>query len=1216
MTFQDVLAQAMDWLRRDKRITYRALRRQFGLDDAYFEDLKSQLLFSHVVIDEDGQGLVWTGASEMPAEGEGRFQAALAAVTTMLQREGRVTYRKLKHLFSLDDVQLAEIRDELRLSRLAVDEADQVLVWTGETRPNMQPGEAVPSQPSTAATATITPAPLAPQPTRSAPEAERRQLTVMFCDLVGSTDLSGRLDPEDLREVIRAYQETAAEVIERYEGHIAQYLGDGLLIYFGYPLAHEDDAQRAVHTGLGIVNSISLLNQRLEANYGFELAVRIGVHTGPVVVGEMGGGGRHENLALGETPNIAARLESLARPNAVVISPVTAQLVQRSFILEEFGQHKLKGVAELMQVFRVLSPSKMRQDEDESLPDRRVLLMGRDEEVGLLLRCWEQSKAGLGQVVLISGEAGIGKSSLVARIRVQAAQEGYTRITFRCSPYHTNSALYPVIAYLEQMLGFERDDRPETKLDKLEQTLASTNLPLHEATPLMAMLLSVPLEDRRPEPTLPPQQQRQQTLDTLVSWLIEKAERQPTLAVWEDLHWADPSTLEMLGLILEQAPIVSILNVLTYRPEFSPPWPSRSHMTPITLNRLERPQVEALITHLADGKVLPREVVEHIVFKTDGVPLYVEELTKMLLTSELLQEETGQYVLTGVLNVLAIPDTLQDSLMARLDQMRTAKEVAQIGAVLGREFTYELIQAISSQNDASLQASLIQLVDAELLYQRGRPPRARYLFKHALIQDAAYASLLRSQRQQYHQRIANILEAQFPETIESQPELVAHHYTESGLSDQAMDYWRKAGQQAVEHSAYEEATRHLTKALELIPTLAESPERNKRELDILLTMREALDATKGHAPSEMEAVLTRARDLCQQVEESPQLFGVMRALASFHFIRAEVQTALELSDQCLILAQHLQDPIYLYHAHRERGLRLWFHGELIRAKKNYEQAIALHDRYRYDAHIMTRMQPGALCRSRTYIALVLWFLGYPDQALVRMREALALAEELSHSLTLGNTLTWAAMFHLYRRETQEAQNYAEAAIELATEHGFPQWVAEAKVPRGWSLMMQGQEDTGIAQIYEGQAGYQATGSQVLVPHYLGLLAEAYGKQKNTDKGLALLEEALGMADKTEVRKDKPELHRLKGELLLQQSLDNHLEAEACFQQALDISRDQQAKPWELRAAASLARLWQSQNKRQEAYDLLLPVYAWFTEGFDTADLIDAKALLNELEAEG
>ena len=908
MDFYQVVDQVVELLRHRGRVSYRALQRQFGLDDAYLEDLKAELIVAQrLAVDEHGQILVWTGGatSTMPFQavsatppdtprrleaGHGdsggiRLYGALHLALVLLQHEGRLTYRTLMQLCGLDLALMEAVRDELLFKRVARDEHGQGLVrreegsavrasplvtrdatdWLETPPPGLpaivpvhEPTTAMDSTPAAAPSPWAAAADYSPLPTSLdasgtiseavlwAHEAERRQLTVLFCDLVGSTTLSGQLDLEDLRAVVRAYQETAAVVMQRYEGQIAQYLGDGLLVYFSYPQAHEDDAQRAVHAGVELIEAIGELNTRLDASYGVQLAVRLGIHTGPVVVGDIGGGGRHEQLALGETPNIAARLQDLAAPNTVVISPVTARLVHQTFVLEDLGASALKGVAEPMAVWQVLGPRTPSRHDDEAAHHRTPFLVGRDEELGLLRRRWEQSKEGLGQVVLLSGAAGLGKSSLVAALRAQVGREGYARLTLRCSPYYTNSALYPVIAYLQQVLQFEWTDPPETKLAKLEQGLQTYRLPREEVVPLFSALLAVPLSaERYPARSVSPQQQRQQTQDALVAWLLEEATRHPVLAVWEDLHWADPTTLELLELLVDQIPTAAMLHVLTFRPEFSPPWPTRSYMTPITLNRLERPQVEALIAHLADGKALPAEVVAHIVAKTDGVPLYVEELTKMLLASDLLRAEAEHYVLTGPLSTMAIPETLQDSLMARLDQLTTAKEVAQLGAVLGREFAYDMLMAVSSQDEATVQDGLARLVAAELLYQRGRPPRARYIFKHALIQDAAYASLLRSTRQQVHQQVAQLLETRFPEIVETQPELVAQHYTAAGCAEQAVPYWQRAGEQASDRSAYLEAVSHLTTGIELLKTLPETPARTQHALTLHIALGAALQMAKG-----------------------------------------------------------------------------------------------------------------------------------------------------------------------------------------------------------------------------------------------------------------------------------------------------------------------------------------------------------------------------------
>lgn len=1151
-------------------------------------------------------------------QAEARFQTAVQAVLGLLQRDRRITYRSLKWTFGVDEALLEEIRDELTFRHLARDEAGKGLVWTGTSQPDVPPAAApLPTPaPPPAALASVSPMTHTPhhEPMVSVgtlpTDAERRQLTVMFCDLADSTVLAQLLDPEDLREVIRAYQATAAAVIDQYADYIAQYLGDGLLVYFGWPVAHEDDALRGVHAGLGIVEAITTtLNPRLHREKGVQIAVRIGLHTGPVVVGEMGGGGRHEHLATGDTVHIASRLEGLAAPNTVVISSVTARLVRQAFGLEGLGRHTLKGVAEPMQIFRVRGPLETQADRPTvaGVP----FLVGRDEELGLLRRRWEQAKERLGQVVLLSGAAGIGKSALTEVLRAQVRDEGLPRLALRCSAYHQNSALYPVITHVERVLGFDRADAPATRLGKLEQGLRPYRLRLDEMVPLFAALLSVPLDGRYAAPTLPPQQQKQQMLDTLVAWMLAEAERQPVLVAWEDLHWADPSTLEMLGLVLEQTPTVPMLHVLTFRPEFILPWPTRSHMTPITLTRLERPQVEALITRLAGGKALPAEVVQHIVAKTDGVPLYVEELTKMLLQSALLRQEAEHYTLTGPLGSVAIPDTLQDALMARLDQLHTAKEVAQVGAVLGREFAYEMLQALTPQDEATLQASLAQLVGAELLYQRGRPPRATYMFKHALIQDAAYASLLKSTRQRVHQQIVQLCETRFPEVVATQLEVVARHCAAAGQNEIAIRYWQRAGQRAIQGSAYAEAIAHLRQGLAVLTMLPETPARLQQELDLQVALGPALRATQGNADPDAERVYARARELCAQLGDTPQLFPVLRGLMLYYQTRGDLQTASQLGEQLLRLAQAQPDSAPRLLAHYALGTVLFNRGEPALAQTHYMQALELYDPQAHRA-LAVRYGLDLGVASHGLLAWVLWSPGFPAQALQHSQAACTLAQEVAHPYSLAQALVFAAAVHQYRREVLAAHAQAAAATTLATAQGFAQWLARGTVLYGWALAPKGQSAAGIAAIRQGLAAELATGSTLLQPYFLGLLAEAYGAGGHPDAGLTALAEALAVMDTTGGRFYAAELHRLKGALLLQRAVPDAAQAEACFHQALDIARHQQAKALELRAATSLAHLWQSQGKRAEAHALLAPIYGWFTEGFDTADLQEARALLDEL----
>jgi predicted ATPase len=771
--------------------------------------------------------------------------------------------------------------------------------------------------------------------------------------------------------------------------------------------------------------------------------------------------------------------------------------------------------------------------------------------------------------------------------------------------------LYPIIEHVQRALQFQPGDVPATKLDKLEQVLSGYSRPLEEVVPLYAALLSVPMpEERYLALNLSPQQQRQQTQDALVGWMLEEAERRPTLAMWEDLHWADPSTLEVLGLVLEQTPTVPMLHLLTFRPEFEPPWSTRSHMTPMTLNRLERPQVEALVTRLTRGKALPAEVVEYIVTKTDGVPLFVEELTKTLLTSELLHEHVDHYALTGPLSRVAIPDTLQASLMARLDQMNTAKEVAQLGAVVGREFPYALIQAISPQDETTLQAGLTQLIEAELLYQRGRPPRAKYLFKHALIQDAAYASLLKSTRQQVHQRIATLLEHQFPETVETQPELVARHFTEAQDDERAVHYWHEAGRRTVARSAHAEAVHHFTKGLEVLVRLPETVERTQQELTLQLGLGRSLMFSKGYGAPELEPVYTRAQTLCDQVGDTRRHAAASTALWSYYLFGGQLPKAREMAEQTLRQASSQTDPRQLVAMYNAMGQTCHAAGELVQAHTHFDEAIALYDRHDHRRTVTGVQDYGVTCRA--YMALVLWGLGYPAQAHQRRHEALALARAVEHPVSLAVALVFSAMLSRELRQVQTVLDETETAGALCTSHEINFWLAQAMIYRGWALGMKGQGEEGIEQMRQGMAVRGATWAEAEWTRYPVMLAEVYGKMGQADQGITLLGEALARIDRHAYQLDAAERYRRQGELLLQRSPDAAADAELCFRHALDVSRRQQAKSLELRAATCLARLWQSQDKRQEAHDLLASVYAWFTEGFDTADLQEAQALLDGL----
>ncbi len=1124
MTFKEILEQIVKWLEQDGRVSYRAVKRQFELDDAYLEDLKDAICYAYPVKD-DGQGMIWVGTDK-------------------------------------------------------------------------DAGKPTPADRLSASTTSTT--------------AERRQLTVMFCDLAGSTALSQELDPEDLREVIRSYQETATEAIAKYDGYIAQYLGDGLLLYFGWPRAHEDDPKRAVYSGLEIIKRIqSDLNIRLNTQYGVQLSVRIGIHTGPVVVGQMGTAGRHENLAMGDTVNVASRLEGLADSNTIVISSTTERLLHNAFAMADMGRHKLKGVAESINLFRVIGAQDVHLAEELSATRNMPFLVGRDEETGLLLRRWNQSKEGLGQVVFIGGAAGIGKSVLVKTIRIHVRNEDFSDLTFRCASYHQNSAFYSIISRLEKRLGFEHDDSIEDKRVKLEQYFKGTPRSYEDFVRPIGSLLSILLDPDAQEQEFTSQKLKQDTLDALIGWLVWEAQRSPLLVIWEDLHWADPSTLELIELVLEQIPTVSMLSVLTYRPEFEIPWPTRSHITSLTLNGLERPQTEAYIAHLAQNRSLPDEVVEHIITKTDGVPLFVEELTKMLLDSGLLSEEESKFVLVGSLSDLAIPDTLQDSLMARLDRLNAAKEIAQLGAVLGREFEYKLLQAISPQDEEKLRASLIKLVDAELLYRRGRFPRSTYIFKHALIQDAAYASLLKSKRQKIHRLIAQTLESEFTDIRKNQPELIAQHYTEAGDREKACAFWHEAGLFARQRSAHAEAIAHFKLGLKVLETFSDSDDHSLTELNMRVGLAPSLVALKGGASKEVGELLIHARDLSTQLDLTAHLFPILWGLTSYYLVGADHFSAREIGEELVVLAESSKDPVHHTLARFCVGMAEHCLANFGTASGHMRTGISYYRPEHHREHI-TRYGIDLGVFTQSFVTQSIWFTGLPSQALQMSTKALSLAQELDHPFSLSMACGYAAMYHQIRGDVEQTYKLAIETVEVSDEHQFVYYGAWGKILRAWALAMQGNGNQSEEDIRAGMHILDETGTRRSKPYFLGILAEVVSLQGNVEGGLELLTKALMEGDRLKEPWWISELHRLKGEMYLQ--LGDRLDlAERCFEKALDVARAQDAKPLELRTAISMAKLWQQQAKVDEAHTLLQQSYGLFSEGFDTPDLLQAQEVLEALQ---
>lgn len=1130
------------------------------------------------------------------------FKQAIREAVWFLLTEGRVSQRRLRHEFDLDEDQLDAIRHELvDVKGWAVVEPDDVLAWAG-------------AEPSAARS--LPPAAIQqsrssePAPTETLPVGERRQLTVMFCDLVGSTALSTQLDPEDMQNLIAVCHDVVGPVIRRYDGFIAKYMGDGILIYFGYPQAREKDAERAVLAGLAVIEAIPQLNARVSVDLQTELAVRIGIATGTVVVGEsIGEGAAQERAVVGETPNLAARLQDLAPSNGIVISSTTKELVGDGFACLDLGLQELKGIDGPTAAWQVTGEDDGEFEGEIGAAAEIPPLVGRQEELGLLSRAWQQSKEGSGQVVLISGEAGIGKSRLIEAISAEVRNDGFTRVTLRCSPYHSNSALYPVVTQLSRAMGWAADDDAAAKLAKMETVLAGYQFPSEDTIPLIAALFALPLpEDRYPPLTLTPQQQRLNTLDAVLAWLLEEAERQSVLTVWEDVHWADPSTLELLEMMIEQCPTVSALNALTFRPEFVPTWPARSYCVPLTLNRLERPEVEALIQQQAGGKSLPREVMEHIVGRADGVPLYVGELTRAILASGSLNETDDSYELSGPLSELSIPATLQDTLMARLDKAPRAREVAQLGAVFGREFPYDMLKDVAAIEETALREGLGQLVDAELLYQRGRPPRAKYMFKHALIQDAAYQSLLKRTRQQYHKEVAALLATGYAETVETRPEILAHHYTEAGDRGQAIDHWLRSGQLALQRSANHEAIGHLSRGLALLP---EGDQNASQELAIQRLLGTAFMAAKGYGAPETAEAFDRARQLCTVVEDD-SIYPVMFGLWVTALTRAKHPAASEITDEMLDLVRRTDDPYAKFAALMMSATTHLHRGNLLDAKdyfdSNVETIEALGSKERSATAQLYGLDMAAA--GYAYSAWAEWLLGYPDSALKRCQMALESLDISQHHYSRSRALYWCAVVNQLCGDWQEVSDLAAVAVDEAKEHGLPMVVSVGRIMHAAAdAALNGIEDQS-SEIAEALDVYAATGARFQAPYHRTLMAALLLRMGKIDAGLEFNSATWQIVQETGEHCFSAEIQRLKGELLSSDS--RRADAEASFLAALETARAQDAKSLELRTAISLARLWSGEGKRTEARDLLNPIYAWFTEGFDTRDLTVAKSLLEEL----
>jgi class 3 adenylate cyclase/predicted ATPase len=961
-----------------------------------------------------------------------------------------------------------------------------------------------------------------PAATSATPQdaAERRQVTVMFSDLVGSTALAARMDPEDLREIIAAYQKCVAGTVGRFGGFIAKYLGDGVLIYFGYPHAHEDDAERAVRAGLELIAAVGALKAVSS------LQTRVGIATGLVVVGDLiGTGSAQEQAVVGETPNLAARLQALAEPNTVVIAEDTRRLLGSLFELQDLGAKELKGIAEPVRAYAALRPSVVESRFEALHGAVLTALVGRDEEFELLLRRWSKARSGEGQVVLLSGEAGIGKSRLTAALLERLADEPHTRLRYFCSPQHTDSAFYPIIGQMERAAGLVHDDAAQTKLDKLDAVLAQTSTSKRDAA-LFAEMLSLPNDGRNPTLDLTSEQRRQRTLEALVSQMEALARQNPVLMILEDAHWTDPTSLEVFGRVADRVRSLRVLLMVTFRPDFDPPWVGRPYVTFLAINRLGEREILAMIEGVIGNKPLPANIRQDIIERTDGIPLFVEEMTKAVL--EAGGEEATERAVAGIpSSSIAVPASLHASLMARLDRLGPAKEVSQIGAAIGREFSHTLLEAVAGKPKAELASALDRLVAAGLLFRQGLPPQATYLFKHALVQDAAYGTLLREPRRALHARIAEALESQFAEIAENQPELLARHCTEAGLIEKAAGLWGKAGQRSLARAALLEGSEQLRRALDQIATLLATPDLRREEIKLEVAFANVLSLT----------------------------------------------------------------------------------GDLVDGKEHYDRALAIYDPAEHRP-LTTRSGRDVGVTLLSFRSSCLWQLGYPAASLNDAERAVKNARETGHATTLVYALGRAGTSYIFCGNYAAAHAQLDEAIALADERGK----ALGTAMRGWLFAVTGNALDAVRAITSGITSLRSTGATLYEPWHLWHLAIAYAELGQPDDARHCIDDAIDKVERSKEKWAEAEVHRIAGEIALKSLAPDPERAEAYFNHALAVARQQQAKSWELRAAMSMARLWREQGKRDEARHLLAPVYNWFTEGFDTLDLKKAKALLEELEA--
>jgi class 3 adenylate cyclase/predicted ATPase len=1173
------------------------------------------------------------------------FDEILAQALDLLHREGRVSYRALKRRFALDDEYLEDLKAEIiEAKQLAVDEGGTVLVWSGRG------GRENPEQPgipdTDARRQTRDPRPVSYTPkhlaerilaerealaARGAPDGERKTITALFADLKGSTALIEDLDPEEARALIDPALTLMMEAVHRYEGYVAQSLGDGIFALFGAPLAHEDHAQRALYAALRMQEEMRQYSDRVRLEKGVPLQIRVGLNTGEVVVRSIRKDDLHTDyVPVGHSTNIAARMEQLATPGTIVVSAHTHKLTAGYFAFTALGEVQVKGLSEPLAIYEVRGVGPLRTRIQVAAHRGFSRFVGRQPEMAQLERALAQTTAGQGQIVGVMGEAGVGKSRLFHEFKVVHHSGCLVLETFSVS-HGKASAYLPLLELLKHYFQFSVQDDERTRREKIGGKVLMLDRSLEDTLPYLFFLLGL-VEPTSPLQQMDAQIRRRRTFEAIKRLLIRESLNQPLILIFEDLHWLDSETQAFLQLLSESLATTRILLLVNYRPEYQHEWGTKTYYTQLRLDPLGQAEAQEFLTALLGEGAELRALKQLMLEKTEGNPFFMEEIVQALVEQGVLVRDpaggAGVKPASTItpLTAIHIPATVQGVLAARIDRLSPEeKALLHTLAVVGKQFSESLLGRVTAQPEEELVQLLAHLQAKEFIYEQPAFPESAYVFKHALTQEVAYNAVLMERRKVLHERTAQAMEGLYGERLADHYSELAHHFTRSGNTEKAIEYLQRAGHQAVQRSAYIEATRQLTTALTLLQTLPDTPARAQQELTVQIALGPVLRITTGENAPEVGHAYTRARELCQQLGDNAQMFSVLWGLRVFHTVRGEFQTARVLGEQLLSLAKQGQEPACSVLAHFAMGAVLFCQGELALAREHFDQGIALYTPER-DRLLALRygVDPKVICLSE--VSVVLWLLGYPEQARKKSHEALMLAQALSHPFSLVFALYWAVVMHQHRREEPAAQERITAILALTSEHGFARWVALGSILQGWLLTAQGQREEGIAQMRAGVETERATGGALNQPYFLALLAEAYKQGGLAEEGLRTLAEALAYVNQTGERIDEAELYRLKGELLLnaecgmQNAESNTLhptpytlgEVEGCFLKAIEIARQQQAKSLELRATMSLARLWQQQGKKDEARQRLAEIYGWFTEGFGTTDLQEARVLLEEL----